>query len=245
MKKERTDNKEYTGGIAVRGGFLGWFDNYWYHHKWTTIIVSFFVIVGLICTVQMCNKDEHDIVLVYAGPTQLSVAETRDIASVLEAVCPEDFDKSGSVSIALSTYCVMSKEQIKNAQSQKDENGDAAFVDNSYNSDQYDTYLNYIGTGESSVLLLDEWLYESLAQNGRLVDISNVFGYTPNGEYGKYGIRLGDTSLYSEYGVMRKLPEDTVICLLKPYVMGKSSKEKYYEREERMFEAIVSFGKED
>ncbi len=245
MKKQRTDSKEYTEGIAVRGGFLGWLDNFWYHYKWITLGVAFFVIVALICTVQMCNKEENDLVLVYAGPTQLSIAESQDVCNVFEAVCPEDFDKSGKVSVALSAYCVMSEEQIKDAQAQTHASGDAVYIDKSYNSEQYDTYYSYITTGESSVLLLDPWLYESLAAGGRLASLSDTLGYVPEGAYGEYGVRLGDTALYGEYGVIQKLPEDTVICLLKPYVMGKSSKEKYYAREEQMFEALVTFGKEE
>ena len=41
---------------------------------------------------------------------------------------------------------------------------------------------------------------------------------------------------------MEKMHEDTVICLLKPYVAGNSSKEDYYERELDMFEALVTYG---
>jgi hypothetical protein len=41
------------------------------------------------------------------------------------------------------------------------------------------------------------------------------------------------------------MPGDTVICILEPYVVGKSSKDKYYDWEKQMFEAIVEYEKED
>lgn len=236
--RERNDDREYTEGIAVRGGFLGWLDNYWYHYKWVTIGVAFALIVVIICTVQMCSKEDDDIILLYAGPNQLSADEAQDICDVFEAVCPEDFDKSGDTQVALSPYCILSEEQINELKSTDSD----SFVDKSYNSEQYDTYYDYLLTGESSVLLLDPWLYESLVSAGRLVRLTDALGYVPESAYGEYGVRLGDTSLYTQYGVMKLLPEDTVVCLMHPYIAGKSSKEEYYAREKNMFEAIVSFG---
>ena len=56
-------------------------------------------------------------------------------------------------------------------------------------------------------------------------------------------IRLGDTELYRDYGVMRNMPADTVICLFKPlWKGGKSSKEEFYAREKKTFIAIVEYG---
>ena len=245
MKENQRCDKEYTEGIAVKGGFLGWLDNYWYHYKWITIGVAFFLIVGIICTVQACTKEDDDLIVLYAGRNQLSADEAEEVCKVLEAVCPEDFDKNGEKQIPMSHYCILSEEQIKERQSETDENGEAPFIDNNYNSNQYDTYYSYIMTGESSVLLLDPWLYNSLVAGDRLVSLEEAFGYVPEGACGEYGITLGETALYEQYGVMKLIPEDTVICLLRPYVAGKSSKEDYYAREQQMFEALVTFGKED
>lgn len=241
-KRERNDEKLNADGIAVRGGFLGWLDNYWYHYKWLTVGIAFALVVLVICTVQMCSKEKDDLILVYAGRNQLSVGETEDICKVLEAVCPEDFDGNGKKSIALGTYCILSETQIKEIQSETDADGNAGYVDKSYNSDQYDTYYSYLMTGESSVLFLEPWLYEKLASADRLMNISEVLGYLPDTACSEYAVCLGDTALYAEYGVMKLLPEDTVICIMKPYVAGKSSKEEYYAYEKKMFEALVTFG---
>ncbi len=239
MKREREEQKLDTdGSITVRGGFLGWLDNYWYHYKWVTLGVAFALIVVIICTVQMCTKEKDDLVVVYAGRNTLSPDEAHNICEVLEAVCPDDFDGNGDKSIAISTYGILSESQIKEEQERDSE----VYIDRSHNAEQYDTYYSYTMTGESSVLFLDAWLYEELVSADRLVSLDDALGYTPDNAYGEYGVRLGDTVLYSQYGVMQLLPEDTVVCLMKPYVVGKSSKEKYYAYEEQMFEAIVKFG---
>ena len=242
MKNREYEEKLDGAEIAVRGGFWGWLDNYWYHYKWITVGVAFALVVFIICTVQMCGKEKDDLVLLYAGRNQLSAAEAEDICDVLEAVCPEDFDGNGKKQIALSPYYILSETQIKDMAKETVAEGEAVYIDKSYNADQYDTYYNYLMTGESSVMLLDPWLYSELASAGRLVSLSESLGYVPDGAYGEYGVRLGDTALYSQYAVLGLLPEDTVVCLMKPYVAGKSSKEEYYAHEKRMFEALVSFG---
>ena len=130
-------------------------------------------------------------------------------------------------------------------QAQTDEDGKNLFVDKSFNSKEYETYNNYVMTGESSVLFLDPWLFEKLVAADRVARVEDVIGYTPEAACGEYGVRLGDTELYREYGVMQLLPEDTVICILRPYVAGNSSKKEYYAREKAMFEALVTFESEE
>ncbi len=239
MKRQEQDEKIYTEGIAPRGKTLKWLDNFWYHHKWVTIGVAFFLVVAIICTVQMCTKEKNDIILVYAGRNQLSVEQTEKISQALSAVCPEDFDGDGKKNIALSHYCIMSETQIREIEAQTDEAGHAGFVDKSYISSQRDTYDNYIQTGDVSVLLLDKELYESLLANNRLEKLSDVLGYNPENAMSEYGVCLGDTALYDEFGVMKYIPEDTVVCILRPYVFGKNSKEEHFENEKKMFSAIV------
>ena len=244
-KREYTEEKREGASIALSGGFWKWLDNFWYHYKWVTIGVAFALLVAIICTVQMCGKQENDLIVVYAGRNQLSPAEAQSFSEVLEAVCPEDFDKNGDAQIAVGVYNILSEEQIRELQKQADEDGERAYFDQNYNSTQYETFMSYLMTGESSVLFLDPWLYDMLRESGRLATLQSTLGYVPEGAYGEYGVKLSETELYESYGVVRLMPGDTVICILQPYVVGKSSKPKYYEWEKQMFEAIVEYQKED
>ena len=233
--------KEYTEGISVKGGLAGKLDNFWYHHKWTTLMIGFFVIVAIICTAQMCNKEADDLTVVYAGRHGLKASEISNIGAVLSNIAPEDFDGDGRKSIAVSAYNIMSQAQIEEMAKQTDAAGNNVHVDKSFFTNEYSTYNNYIKTGESSILFLDEWEYDELVKHGMLMRLDEVLDSVPEGAVGEYGVRLGDTDLYSYYSVMQLLPEDTVVCILRPFAIGKSSKEKYYEREEKMFCAIVTF----
>ena len=240
----KQNDKEYTEGISVKSGFLAKLDNFWYHHKWMTLIVGFFIIVGVICTVQMCNKEADDLTVVYAGRNNLTPTEVESISSVLEAIAPSDFNGDGRKSIALSAYNILSKDQINDLQKETDAAGNHPHVDNSYYSSQYQTYNSYIKTGESSILFVEPWEYESLVLSGVLVRLDTVLDNVPESAFSDYGIRLGDTDLYSEYGVMKLLPKDTVICIMH-IVVGKSGDEEHFEHEKQMFRAIVNFKAED
>ncbi len=233
-------DKEYTEGIAVRGGFLSWLDNFWYHYKWPTIIGAFFLVVVIICTVQACSKDDYDLTVVYAGREALTSTEKEGIRAALNAAVPEDMGKDGKVNVGFNAYNVLSKDQITEMRGQTDADGNAVFVDNSYYTSEYDTYSDYINTGDCAILLLEPWEYERLASAERLMPISLVLGYTPEGALSDFGIRLGDTELYDKYDVMKALPEDTVICLMKPLVWGRTKNEKNYELDKKLYSAIIA-----
>lgn len=244
------EEKKPSGEIVLRGRFAKWFDNFWYHYKWHTIGIAVALIIVLVCTLSMCSREEEDLTLVYAGPTVLSMSELEQISSVMGTVMPYDFDENGEKHTAWMTYQIYSKEQIQELASKKDEDGKPLVsVNQSYNSDQYNTYGQYLMTGETSVYLLDPWLYEELRGEDRLMPLSEVPGgavYASSTD--GYGVRLGDTALYEEYGVMQLLPADTVICLMRPYEgtpWAKSSDEEAYQFECDMFRAIVTFTAED
>ena len=235
------EKKTYTEGISMEGGkFSKWLDNFWYHYKWPTIGIAFALIVFLICKVQACSKEEEDITLLYAGRVGLPESSSSALCDVLEAVMPADFDGNGTKMATLSHFEILSEEQIKQAEEITDAAGNREYVINrSYNSSEYNTYYRRLQTGESSVLLLDPWLYQALLEADRLMPLSSVLQEVPQTALDGSGVRLGDTEWYWNYSAAQVLPEDTVICLLYPYVTGKSSKPELYQREKQMFAALT------
>ena len=234
--------KQYTEGISVeQNKFLKWFDNFWYHYKWPTIGIAFALVVLLVCTLQTCTKEKEDITILYAGPYLMNNEQYATVNNIMNNVLPEDYDGNGEKKVVISTYHIYSKEQIEKIEAETDELGHHGFIDTSYNVNQYDTYSNYLLTGESSVLLLDPWLYEALKDdgNGVLMTLSEVFEGLPEDIVDEYGIRLGDTELYGEYAALRVLPADTVICLMRPIIGGKSYKTENYTIEKEMYAALT------
>lgn len=234
------DEKMEERGIVLKGGFFSRLDNFWYHYKWPFLGILAAVIIVLVCTLQTCSKEKEDVVMLYAGPTYLSASQTQDLARLMDGILPSDFDGNGEKRAALSTYQIYSEEQIREITSRVDSEGNRGFVDVSRNAELYRVYSDYLLTGESSVLLLDPWLYELLRSEDRLRSLGEVCASLPEGamENG-FGVRLGDTALYKSYDVYRALPEDTVICLMKPYVVGRSSKPEAYQFEVDLFLTLV------
>ncbi len=237
---DNNGEKINDNGIAIKKGKAGsWLENFWYHYKWAFIGIVVAAVILFICIAQSCSKREEDILIVYAGPVYMSQTELASVVEVMSNKIPRDFDNSGDKFAGMNTFQIYSEEQIKKIISETDSEGKAGYVDRSRNSNNYDQYNKYILTGDSSVYLLDPSLYETLKNNNRLCKLTDVLTDIPNGAIDEYGVCLGDTAFYAEYGVMRVLPADTVICLARSNAIGKSSKEKYYVREKEMFAAIV------
>ncbi len=237
MKKQEFKEREPKGEGEISlsaSPFLRWLDNFWYHYKWHTLGVLFALIVVTVCTLQTCSKEKHDLTLVYAGPVSLTDADLTGADQLLDRLAPGDFDGDGEKNVTLARYNIYSTEQILALE----EEGYA--MNRQFNSSEYDNYGNYLLTGESSVYLLDPWLYENLKSADRLRSVEEVCGKVPDAMLTDgYGIRLGDTALYREYDVMKVFPEDTVICLLRQQVMGKSHDDEHYGNEEAMFRALA------
>ena len=228
-REEKLEAHDIGAGVAAQraerphGKLYRWLDNFWYHYKWPVLIGGFFAIVLLVCILQMCGKESKgDVNIVLAGPYSLATDEAAygDLQKCLAAELARDYNDDGQKKVDIMHYTIYSEEQIKAA------NGE---IHTSSNTGNYDTYKDYLTTGDAGILFLDPWLYEELAgKTDHLQEITEVVGKQPEGalldENGKcYGVRLGDTALYRENSAVRILPADTVICLLKPLVFGEQS----------------------
>ena len=231
------NEKEYTEGIQVQSKALKWLDNFWYHYKWSTLITLFFVIVATVCTVQMCTSAPSDILVMYAGSESLDERERSNITKVFEYLV-EDSEHS----VGINSYNILSEDEIKEMSAETDENGDPVFVNRAFYTQEHQTYETYLGTGESSVMMLSPWAYEEIAVEA-LRPVSELTDNVPEEALvGEYGIALGKLDIYKKYEALQVLPEDTVICLRRPNgLWGKNSNEKNYAQEDELFCAIVEY----
>ncbi len=215
-------------------------ENFWFYHKIHVIVAVFIVMVLSVCIAQSCSKKNEDITVMYAGPHLFTPEEVEVVREELNAVMPSDFDGNGEKYTGIVTYRIMSEDEIKALEEEYKNSDDFVIVDKSFFSTQFQTYNQYMLTGECGVFLLSPYLYESLItiENNRLCKLSEVFETVPESAVGEYGIKLSETPLYKNSEVLSKLPEDTMLCLTKPFVFGKSSNEKYYQRMVSMFIAM-------
>lgn len=231
------DEKQYTEGISVKDNkFLAWLDNYWYHYKWTTIIVAFAVVVFSVCIIQACSNKKSDILITYAGSAYLTTDEKISIKNTLGKFLPDEIVPNKEVD--LDVYYVLTKEQIEQIQKQTDSEGYQKYVDTSFNSQELDNFESQLMTGSGSIIFIDKDLYKmffgSSGETERLQPLSEIYEKTPEGAIDAYGIRLGDTALYQNNIDLKSLPEDTVICLHK-----KVFNQKDYDKQIEAFKAVV------
>lgn len=243
MNEEKNERLQEKTIAVEKGKFLKWLDNYWYHYKWPTIAVAFFVVVIAVCLIQSITIEKKDILITYAGPTSLTGDEKLAIETALTDALPEGFGDNGREGKAgFVPYIIYSKDEIQAAQK------DQVFIDTVFNSSEYSTLNSQYKTGSCSIYLLDEWLYrELLKEDGttdRLKPLSEVFGETPEGAIDAYAVRLGDTELYKNSPALRVLPEDTVLCMHEDLV-GQRDYEKLVEAFKLMAKLAKTENKEE
>lgn len=219
-----------------KSAFLNRLSNFWYHNKTKVVAIAFMLFVIVISIMQMCSQEAEDVTLVYGGPRIMTAAEFEGVRAVFGAVMPEDYNNDGKKYAKVISYSIMTEQQ------QKEYGAEAGGINSAFYAKEYENYTNMLLTGEYSLYLVDPWLFENLVRQERLQKVSDVVpGADSVKGFSEYGVRLGDTSLYIRYDALGVLPEDTVICLLKPYVYGASSKTGNYEISKQMFAALIEY----
>ena len=255
-EKHQREDKIKTGGIVTDGGLATpyrkperphgrlyrFLDNYWYHYKWHTVAALFILMVVVVCTLQMCSREEEgDVNLLLAGAYTFSTEQEGylPLQSCLGTYVPEDYNGNGRKDVTFTTYSVYSKEEIEAAEARVDENGESLgiSVDRYGNSQAYEQFMSYIQSGSATVMFLSPYLFSELSGKGScLVDLAELTGSVPTGAIATesggathyYGVRLGDTTLWRENSAVRNmLSPDTVICLMLPTVISSTNDAAY------------------
>ncbi len=220
MKSE----KEYTEGISLKENkFLGWWDNFWYYHKWHTLIAVFIILVLGICIFQMCTKVDYDMMFTYAGPKEFATAtgaqEKININSTLSNAITDQYGEEASAN--LLNYVIHSKEQIEALAEEKDENGKPLYnmaevsAQATRNLNEFNQFCTL---GDSYIFFLDPYIYDQMQDQvndgtERFVPLADVLEKKPACAYDDYAVRLIDTDFYKNNPSLHVLPEDTLVCL--------------------------------
>ena len=251
--------KQQAGEIVIQNRFVKWLDNFWYHYKWHTIAVLFFLFVFLVCFVQ-CSSSSGvaEVQLVYVGgydpdttletpPNQLTKEERQGILTVLSWVAPPMNGEEASPSVDLREFYVYDDEQIKGfcydpqADKVHTPSADQMKLTSAQNMDQFVTYSL---TGDSSVWFVSEAVYQTAAfDRSRIRPLTELYATVPESAYDGYAIRLSDTDLYRYYTAFQALPEDTLIVMPHSMVWGESSDGEVYAEFLKLYHAIVDFQK--
>ncbi len=231
--------------LTASSPILSKISNFWYYHKWKVIIISFFAVVLAVGIFQMATREEADTSIIIAVPKHLDGEQAAEIDSTLTALLPAGKNDT-ALSLDVYNYAIYSEEEMDEA-NRTETNSEGEYllqVSGQYNTSQMEAYTGYMQTGECSVLIVSEYLYIKLRASDRVLPLDKVFeDKMPRGAMSDgYGVRLGDTELYEFSESMQVLPEDSVVCILRSYIMGASSKEENYNTSKEFFKNIVTFG---
>lgn len=206
-----------------------WIANVWYYHKWMILFGVVAITLVSICVVQYVSKSEADAGILIVSGAPISDADCAMIVSSSEKIVP-DLNGDGENCVLINSITLHSNlnhlDQLERDQAQED----------------YRQYSNEILSGDLCILILDEYFYRELADNGNLVNLYGVFEELPKAAFDYYGLRLGETPLYQIDG-FSVLSPDMVLCLKHSPALDHLSDQQRTELDMRNLEAFRSIFK--
>jgi len=220
-----------------------WFENYWYHYKWRTLIVAFFAIIIVVCMVQMMQKKSYDAYILYSGPNVFSVEQETALTNALRYAV-SDYDGNGETNLCLTKMILMSEEELEKAKKQAEEEGSTL----AYNYDRRRRTEEQLSmemmTGNSYICFMSEFIYQKYKDHDRFAELSDVLGYQPENAEDAYSLYLANT----EYGAYFSdafscMGENIVVCIRQPNVVDQYAKDAMdeYQNNVQILKKIIEF----
>ena len=240
----RDEEKPIPAAVEETSPVMKWLDNFWYHYKWTVIVVLFFVSVITIAIVQFTTAPEYDIHIVYAGYYRMDTTERDRFEDTVNGICPRDFDGNGERLVNIRDFQIYSEQEMLEEQSPYEAASDHFEINRKSNADEFNSFSNYTLTGDSSVYIISPSLYDNLKSASRLAPLSELYpdGNLPAGAMADgFGIALEKTDFYRYNPSVQVLQDDLVLCILKPNLVGANSEDKTYGEAKEFFRAIADY----
>lgn len=226
-------------------------DNYWYHYKWPTLIVLFFLIFIIIGVTQMVTKDKIDVNILYTGPYVFSPREIGDVEAAYEAVMSEDYNGDGEKGAEFTNIVLLTDAQVRELRENSKTGSNSAdmidgvVIDTNGLREARNNFNQQIFAGEIVICMLDPYWYEEVKGASGFVKLADVLGYKPDYAIDDYGVRLCDTNFAQYFKVFARLPEDTVLCIRTMSTLsiftGKEKTQKKWDCNAEMFRDIFAF----
>ncbi|MBQ8321409.1 MAG: hypothetical protein IJX92_03480 [Clostridia bacterium] len=225
-------------------------ENFWYHYKWHTIIAVFVLICALILTLQLCTKERYDVDIIYAGEVSISTSSVTGSSSQylmltddLKTVT-DDCNNDGNVNVNLQNLYILDAEQLTEVTSRFSDPMKKSQLESTVQENR-DAFYNSIMYGGYYLCLLSESLfleYEALYEESIFVDIEDYAKDGGSYEYAsEHGIYLSSLGIFS-LPTVSQLPENTVVCLRKPGMLGQSDDGSAYKSAESTLKNLLSYG---
>lgn len=226
-------------------------ENFWYHYKWTTIVVLFFAVILVVGIVQMVGREDYDTQILYAGPS-VTMIQSGSEDAINRAFCQlltTDRNEDGKINLLFRSFAVISDEQLAEKQEQAAAEGDHVYYDASLRREAISEIGTLLATGEVSICLMDPYVYGIYSEQEAFVPLEEVLGYVPDFALDDCSVYLKDTEFGSYFTAFSALPDDTLLCIRKKaYTTGITASKKQkeaYEYNCDLFRAIFAFQSPD
>ena len=222
-----------------------WLDNYWYHYKWTTIIVAFFAVVLIVFAGQMATSEPNDANVLFVGPYVLTPNQSLEIENAFVAVMDRDYDGNGKKSALLYDLPAFTDEQAAKAQAEAAALGEKVVLSEFLVSRVQQKVSYEIMGGENYICLLDPYWFDLMLENGAILKLEDALGETPELSFDGYGIRLKDLDFGAYFTAFDCLPDDTILCIryisVANTTLGNDGENSKYEISKKILRDVIDF----
>ena len=248
MEENLSIEPEATTPTAHKMSLREWFDNFWYHYKWHSLIALFLVFTITICSMQMCQKVSYDIHIMYAGSYEIErksdtgTPEYETFISSLSRVC-EDFDEDGTLRVNLRDLFLLSDSQIEEVEKSGEYEVNYVLI-----NQNTETFKDNMAMSDYYVCFISKTLYDQYKTYGNetmFVPLSEYVNEDTTLEFYDTGAVLLSSTGFSSLPGIQNLPDDTVVCLRRVSAVAQHLNEKQtaeqFKRAEKVIEKILNY----
>ena len=234
-------NIDGVGEVVVPSTLKEKAQNFLYQYNWHTLVALILVIPLTVCSLQFCAKEEYDAYILYAGSKNIGrTAEDGDVAEIATVISSlkritGDFDENGEITLNFTNYYFLSADEREGMNDLNEAllTNDRKSIGSIFEHSEY--YLCFI-----SKAVYEQ--YHKVGDEELFIPLSEYAALNPRVElYANNAILLSSTEAAKLPG-LSALPEDTLICIRRPSVLGGKSKEHtaHLENAKQMLENILA-----
>ena len=211
---------------------LKWIDNFWYHYKWPFLIVTFFLSLAIVLTVQLVSRENYDAYVMYVGDAAIPNTKYQDIQKSLNSVC-KDYNEDKEILINFSRTAFISDEEHEMASTV---NASAT------------QFLASMSVQPYYIYLMTPLVYDIYKDNGVFIPISELEIDIPEEWYhDKTAISFSKTDYAKSHAGMDCFGEDVILVIKSvPYSHSKATEameRKSFENHYDLLKSILEYRK--
>ena len=214
--------------------------NFFYHYKWHTIFVAFFVVVISIMVFQMCTSESSDLKVMYAGQEILSDTESAAVEKALLDIgndgASEKMDKA-----TLYELTIMSDEELWEIY---DDFGGT--LNPEVLRKNREIFAHQVLSDEYFLLFLSPECYQIYKTKDEVLVPLATMGITAETQlslqpYDEYSFELTKLDVAKFYTAFKVFPEDTLVCVKRINKLNPGNGEEVQKKHIDLFKKMVLF----